>query len=370
MVKKKILFVSDTFYPRVDGIVRFMSETYKHLKNDFDIKFLVPRLEGGEEMIASRKLNVIYTPTFKFTIAEFKPSRPVNKTIKDAVDWADVVFVNTPGGPLGASTVYSASGKKKLIGYAHTIDWELFPFVIGRKSVGRILKPLFRRIYSRLDVILAPDKLIVSKYKKAGIKSKFKIVPLNADQTQFKENLFDRLRVRKDLGITGTFVVGFHGRLSKEKNIRLLVDSFKQFRKKYPKSSLLVLGDGPERDKVKGEGIISTGFVSDPEKYLRAMDVYVLLSKTETSALSLMEAIATGVPVITSNAGLIPTYVTARRGIVLKKFQLKKGYVAKAIEMVHDSPVKSKLKAVGAKLFTDSRNWNDIANDLKRTFED
>jgi len=370
MVKKKILFVSDTFYPRVDGIVRFMDETYKHLKNDFDIKFLVPRLEGGEEMIASRKLDVIYTPTFKFTIAEFKPSRPVNKTIKDAIDWADVVFVNTPGGPLGASTVYSASGKKKLIGYAHTIDWELFPFAIGRKSVGRILKPLFRRIYSKLDIILVPDNLIVAKYKKAGIKSEFKVVPLNADQTRFKENLFDRLRVRKDLGITGKFVVGFHGRLSKEKNIRLLVDSFKQFRKKYPKSSLLVLGDGPERDKVKGEGIISTGFVSDPEKYLRAMDVYVLLSKTETSALSLMEAVSTGVPVITSDAGLIPTYVTARRGIVLKKSQLKKGYVAKAIEIVHDSPVKSKLKAVGAKLFTDSRNWNDIANDLKRTFED
>jgi glycosyltransferase involved in cell wall biosynthesis len=370
MVKRKVLFVSDTFYPRVDGIVRFMDETYKHLKNDFDIKFLVPRLEGGEEMIASRKLNVIYTPTFKFTIAEFKPGRPTSKTIKDAVNWADVVFVNTPGGPLGASAVYAASGKKKLIGYAHTIDWELFPFAIGRTRIGRILKPLFRRIYSKLDIILAPDKSIVAKYKKAGIKSKFKIVPLNADQTQFKENLFDRLRVRKDLGITGTFVVGFHGRLSKEKNIRLLVDSFNQFRKKHPRSTLLVLGDGPEREVVHGERIISTGFVSDPEKYLRAMDVYVLLSKTETSALSLMEAIATGVPVITSNVGLIPTYVTSRRGIVLKKSQLKKGYVAKAIEMVYESPVKSKLKAVGAKLFTDSRNWNDIANDLKMAFED
>jgi len=370
MVKKKILFVSDTFYPRVDGIVRFMGETYKYLNRDFHIKFLVPKLEGSEEQVKKKKLDVIYSPTFNFTIAEFKPSRPIRKTIRDAVGWADVVFVNTPGGTLGASAVYAARGKKKLIGYAHTIDWELFPFAIGRKSVARFLKPIFRRIYSNLDLILAPDKSIVDSYKRAGIKSKFKIVPLNADQTKFKENLFDRLIIRKDLGVSGDFVIGFHGRLSKEKNVKLLVDSFNAFRKRHPKSTLLVLGDGPERDKLKGEKIISTGSVSDPEKYLRAMDVYVFLSKTETSALSLMEAISSGVPVVTSNAGLIPTYVTSRTGIVLKKSQLKREIVVRAIEMVYKSPVKSKLKAVGAKLFTDSRNWQDIANDLKRAFNE
>jgi|TARA_Y100000310_G_C20691329_1_gene822453 glycosyltransferase involved in cell wall biosynthesis len=370
MVKKKVLFVSDTFYPRVDGIVRFMGETYKYLKRDFDIKFLVPKLEGVEAAVREKKMKVIYSPTFNFTIAEFKPSRPIRKKIRDAVDWADVVFVNTPGGPLGASIVYAARGKKRLIGYAHTIDWELFPFAIGRKSVSRLLKPIFRRIYSNLDLILAPDKMIVDSYKKAGIKSKFKIVPLNADQIRFKENLFDRLIIRRDLGVSGDFVVGFHGRLSKEKNIKLLVDSFKAFRKKRPRSTLLVLGDGPERDKLEGDGIISTGFVSDPERYLKAMDVYVFLSKTETSALSLMEAISSGVPVVTSNAGLIPTYVNSRTGIVLKKAELKREIVVRAMDMVYKSPVKSKLRAVGAKLFTDSRNWNDIANDLKRAFVD
>jgi glycosyltransferase involved in cell wall biosynthesis len=149
----------------------------------------------------------------------------------------------------------------------------------------------------------------------------------------------------------------------------LLIDSFRIFRKNHPKSVLLVLGDGPERVRLTGEGIISTGFVSDPEKYLKAMDVYVFLSKTETSALSLMEAIASGVPVVTSDAGLIPTYVTSRTGIILKRSQLKREIVVRAIDMVYKSPVKSKLKAVGAKLFTDSRDWEDIANDLKRAFE-
>jgi glycosyltransferase involved in cell wall biosynthesis len=99
------------------------------------------------------------------------------------------------------------------------------------------------------------------------------------------------------------------------------------------------------------------------------MDVYVFLSKTETSALSLMEAIASGVPVVTSDAGLIPTYVTSRTGIILKRSQLKREIVVRAIDMVYKTPVKSKLKAVGAKLFTDSRDWEDIANDLKSAFE-
>ena len=171
------------------------------------------------------------------------------------------------------------------------------------------------------------------------------------------------------MGIDKEFVIGYHGRLSKEKNIKLLVDSFKKFHKKYPDSKLLVLGDGPERDLVKGDGIISTGFVSNPELYLRVMDCYVLLSKTETSALSLMEAISSGIPVISSAVGLIPTYVNDATGILIEKKDLKKQRVVQSMESVRNSRFKAKIKTIAARIFIEKRDWSKIANELSNIFD-
>ena len=367
----KILFVSDTFYPRVDGIIRFMEEMHSKLKDKYDITLLVPKLEGGSIKANKRNMDVVYCPTFKFSIAEFKPSKPIGSIVKKAIDNSDLVFVNTPGGPLGASSIYHASKKgKKIISYAHTLDWELFPFATDRPNLKKILVPILKRIYSKSDFILVPDELIAKEYRKIGIESEFRVLPLGADVRKFKENIFDRFIVRKELGIDKEFVIGYHGRLSKEKNIKLLVDSFKDFYKKYPDSKLLVLGDGPERDLVKGDGIISTGFVSNPETYLRTMDCYVLLSKTETSALSLMEAIASGIPIITSDAGLIPTYVNERTGILLKKSELKKKNIVRSMESIRNQRFKAKMKTIAARLFIEKRDWSKIANELSKNFDE
>ena len=246
----------------------------------------------------------------------------------------------------------------------------MFPFATDKPKLIGILIPILKRIYSKSDLILVPDELIAKEYRKIGIESEFKVLPLGADVRKFKENIFDRFIVRKELGIDKEFVIGYHGRLSKEKNIELLVESFKDFHKKYPKSKLLILGDGPERKLVKGEGIISTGFVANPETYLRTMDCYVLLSKTETSALSLMEAIASGIPIITSDAGLIPTYVNENTGILLGKNDLKKKKIVRAIESVHNQRFKSKMKTIAARIFIEKRDWSKIANDLSKTFDE
>ena len=366
----KILFVSDTFYPRVDGIIRFMEEMHARLNKKYDITFLVPKLKGGSKKANRKNMDVIYCPTFKFSIAEFTPSKPIGSSVKKSIDATDLLFVNTPGGPLGASAIYYAHKKnKKIISYAHTLDWELFPFATNRPKLKKLLIPILRRIYSKSSLILVTDKLITKEYEKIGINSKFTVLPLGADVRKFKENIFDRFLVRKELGIGKEFVIGYHGRLSKEKNIELLVNSFKKFRKKYPSSKLLILGDGPERILLNEDGIISTGFVANPETYLRAMDCYVLLSKTETSALSLMEAIATGIPIITSDAGLIPTYVNDRTGIILKKSELTRANIVRAMETVFHRRFAAKMKTITARLFIEKRDWIKIANELSDIFD-
>jgi glycosyltransferase involved in cell wall biosynthesis len=177
--------------------------------------------------------------------------------------------------------------------------------------------------------------------------------------------------MRKRLEVSNNFVVGYHGRLSKEKNIKLLVDSFNAFKQSHPNAKLLVLGDGPEKKSLRGEDIISPGFVSDPERYLRAMDAYLFLSKTETSALALMEAIASGVPVVATNVGLVSTYVKDGKGILLKPADLKRHLVVKALDMIYNSPKAMKVMSKGAlKEMNKKRSWYRVAKDLKKIFKE
>lgn len=394
----RVLFVTDTFYPRVDGIIRFMEEVHSRLKDDFDIKFLAPKLKSGYLTAKRRGMKVFFCEPFRIAPAGFKSGRPNKKIIAEAIDWADLIFVNTPGGTLGASVIFAAKGKKKLIGYAHTVDWELFHEALGKNVTRLTLKPLLilyanaidwslfstvwmtkkralrsmlRKIYSKLDLILVPDSTIAKEYRRNGITSKFKVVPIGPNLERFKVDLTDRLRMRKRLEVSNNFVVGYHGRLSKEKNIKLLVDSFNAFKQSHPNAKLLVLGDGPEKKSLRGEDIISPGFVSDPERYLRAMDAYLFLSKTETSALALMEAIASGVPVVATNVGLVSTYVKDGKGILLKPADLKRHLVVKALDMIYNSPKAMKVMSKGAlKEMNKKRSWYRVAKDLKKIFKE
>ncbi len=100
------------------------------------------------------------------------------------------------------------------------------------------------------------------------------------------------------------------------------------------------------------------------------MDCYVLLSKTETSALSLMEAISSGIPIITSDAGLIPTYVNEKTGILLKKSDLKKKIIVNAMASVRNQRFKAKMKTIAARLFIEKRDWSKIANELSKNFDE
>ena len=106
-------------------------------------------------------------------------------------------------------------------------------------------------------------------------------------------------------------VIGYVGRISKEKNIKVLREAFK----KLPGQGhlhLLMVGDGPE-DQTKEFKSMSnctvTGFVNNVQNYLRAMDIFIMPSLTETTSLATLEAMSCGLPVIATQVGFIKNYL-------------------------------------------------------------
>jgi sugar transferase (PEP-CTERM/EpsH1 system associated) len=140
-------------------------------------------------------------------------------------------------------------------------------------------------------------------------------IPNGIDTSLYSPNEDERQQMRKSLGYQDSHVIiGFSGRLDPVKNLDLLVDIFQGSNPHDNPFRLLVVGDGPDRTRLEARcqaaGVDTlVKFVGQQTQvlpYLRAMDVFLLTSLREQMPLTVLEAMAVGVPVIATQVGEIP----------------------------------------------------------------
>lgn len=119
-----------------------------------------------------------------------------------------------------------------------------------------------------------------------------------------------RQKVREREGVTEKLVIGNVGRFSQQKNQTFLVEIFAEIKKRYKDSELWLLGDGvlhgEIEDKIKTLGLTEQvrlfGMVSNPKEFYQAMDVMVMPSLFEGLPMAGVEAQASGLPCVFSDA--------------------------------------------------------------------
>ena len=146
--------------------------------------------------------------------------------------------------------------------------------------------------------------------------SRIHVVSNGIDVARFKPDPEARARVRAELGIPqSSWLVGTVGRLAPEKDQALLIRAMAPLLDE--RRQLVIVGDGPEREALerarsetwRSEFVHLIGARSDVAPYLAAMDAFVLSSRTEGLPLVLLEAMATGVPVVSTAVGGIPDLI-------------------------------------------------------------
>jgi glycosyltransferase involved in cell wall biosynthesis len=157
---------------------------------------------------------------------------------------------------------------------------------------------------------------------------KVTVVPNGIDTDRFRTG-DDGPEVREALGIPAHApVVGTVGRLTEIKRHDLLVHAFAALRRALPAAHLLLVGDGPSAAELRQltarhglEGCVHfAGYQARPERYLRAMNVFALTSRSEGMPLAVLEAWAAGVPVIASRVGGLPEMTDHGRTALLFPF--------------------------------------------------
>lgn len=189
----------------------------------------------------------------------------------------------------------------------HSTGW---PDVIGR--LNRWLTPLTD---SYIGVAAPHGRYLIDQ--EGFPPGKVRVIPNGVDVQRFHPRV-DGSLIRAELGFTAkTPVAGIVAALRPEKNHALLIEAMAIVRRTVENAQLLIVGDGPERDKLVqlahqrgiAEAIHFLGTRTDIPELLSAMDVFVLTSQMEANPVSILEAMAAGKPVVAPRVGSIPESV-------------------------------------------------------------
>lgn len=172
---------------------------------------------------------------------------------------------------------------------------------------------LDRRLIDRTDRLIGNSQSVVDFYRESGVPAgKLACIPNGIDIPRNHESSdsSERQAILGELGFPAdAFVIGFVGRLAKQKRVEDLLWTVETLRQIRPQLYLVLVGDGPERERLEKfahdigvtHHVRFLGHREDVSRWLKLFDVFCLASSFEGMSNSIMEAMAVGKPVIASD---------------------------------------------------------------------
>lgn len=384
----RVLYFSDTFLPKVDGVAISM-KNFADLLAKRGHTFTICCPKYGEEdfyhigdSIRIERFRSGYLPSYSDIKVVLPSPTKIKRVIKEFEP--DLVHIHTPG-LLG---LYGINATEKYgiptIGTYHTLMSEqdmylsfyrllkldkLFLKVsksdkkLKMKDLGKIEKfdkfnirkkiilKISNNIYERCDLIISPSHLIEKQLREFGLKTKIAVVSNGLDLTSFKGSIKQSTSAPKLLHV---------GRISYEKNCDVILNAFKLIHDEIPDSTLTIIGDGPALPSLKVQAqnlgvenfVTFTGFIKReqlPEEYPK-YDLFLTASTMETQGLVILESIACGLPAVGVDSFAIPELIhDGRNGYIAKPFDVK-GIAEKAVAILKDPPLYEKFSKESIKI--------------------
>ncbi len=378
---RKIVIAVDTYFPKKDGVVRFLENIIPLMAKDFFITILAPDFGNSRRFANLRNVNEILFPIDrKKSFAGYsavKKTKKLDSVVRREIRNCDIVFSQDIAYLGRLSVKYGKDFRKPVTAYIHQIAWEQIEGILAKKPLKKwfwswISKKISRKIYNKCSLLLVPSRKTAMSLKEQGIVREKAIIHLGVDIEKFSppEN---KSAAKIDVKIKPEkLVIGYCGRISEEKDILTLKNAFIKIKEKIPQAMLLLVGDGTkdyvEKIKEDSEDIMITGFTTNVSGYLKAMDIFVLPSLTETTSLATLEAMASGVPAITTSVGRLQEYIEhGVNGYLVQKSN--EDVLAQRIQTLAEDERKRELFGKNARKTISKFSWNLPVQQIKELFQ-
>jgi glycosyltransferase involved in cell wall biosynthesis len=307
----RIVFFTETFLPKVDGIVTRLTKTVQHLVASGD-EVLIFCPEGApDNFLGARVMGVPALPLPLYPELKLALPRPA---VSEALDRfrPDLVHVVNPA-VLGLGGIWLARTRSiPLVASYHTH----LPKYLEHYGMGMLeplLWELLKTAHNQAQLNLCTSTAMVSELAAKGIQHTA-LWQRGVDTDLFRPSLRSaamRARLHGDHDDTGNLLL-YIGRLSAEKQI----ERIRPVLAALPQTRLALVGDGPHRHQLErafnGTATTFVGYLAgeDLASAYASGDAFLFPSSTETLGLVLLEAMAAGCPVVGANRGGIPDIVS------------------------------------------------------------
>ena len=306
----RIALFTETFLPKIDGIVTRLRHTVDHLQRNGD-QVLVFSPDGGLREHKGAKIHGVkgiplpLYPELKLAI----PTPQVGKALERFKP--DLIHVVNPA-VLGLGGIYFAKTLNiPLVASYHThLPQYLQHYGLG--SLEGLLWELLKLAHNQARLNLCTSTAMVETLETHDIE-RVDLWQRGVDTEMFQPHLVSKqMRSRLSGGNPEKPLLLYVGRVSPEKQI----DRIKPILEAIPEAHLAIVGDGPHREALEtnfaGTQTHFIGYLQGLElaSAFASADAFVFPSTTETLGLVLLEAMAAGCPVVAANSGGIPDIVT------------------------------------------------------------
>ncbi len=321
-------------------IKAFFGKQLAFLKeNDFDITVITSpsgnQLDFGGKLPEGIKLYPVKMSRTIKLLEDLKAFFEILKIVKQ--NKFDIVQYVTPKAALlGSIASWRAKVPVRLY-----LMWGLY--YVTRKGFKKLLFKTMEKLVCRLSTAIAPDSKGNVKFaveeglctaEKIGVVGHGSANGVDTERFDPDELSGDGERIRAELGIPEKAIVfGCIAAIVKDKGVNELIEAFGEVSKNNPDAYLLYIGQATEKDPVdkstlevmeSHRKIIHLGWQTEPEKYLAAMDIFVLPTYREGFGVVNIEASAMRLPVISTDVpGPQESIVNGRTGVLVPARQVK-----------------------------------------------
>jgi glycosyltransferase involved in cell wall biosynthesis len=270
-----------------------------------------------------------FEPVGGFEIPEYRQQKlfypPLLEMLRYCHEQGFTHIQSATPGPVGlAALAISKILELPFSGTYHTAFPQYAFHLTGDRAVESATWRFMVWYYDQMEAIHVSSQASAEELTANGIDpAKIKLIPRGIDIDRFHPSRrSDVLAERYGIDTATTFL--YVGRVSKEKNLDVLVDAFRQLARARSDVHLMVVGDGPYLDEMRGDLADSpatfSGYLTGDElaQVYASADVFVFPSTTDTFGNVVLEAQAAGIPVVvTDQGGPCENLLTGRTGTVV-----------------------------------------------------
>jgi glycosyltransferase involved in cell wall biosynthesis len=359
----KIAIFTETFLPKVDGVVSILCQALQRLHEKGHQVLLFgppggPAEYAGAEIVGVGGPRLPFYPELRINIPRRRVWERISAFQPDLVHVVNPVIL----GPFGLS--YARRLKAPVVASFHT-DIARYAQYYGGGFLSPLVWSYLRTLHNSASLNLCPSSTVLKDLRSRGFR-RVRWWHRGVDTARFQPGPRDEtMRARLSGGCPDEFLVVYVGRHSPEKRLETIRDPLFQVRG----VRLAMIGNGPSHERLKeyfqGTPTTFPGFLGgdDLVAAYRAADLFLFPSTTETFGLVALEAMACRTPVIAAHTGGVLDIVTEGvNGFFFEPDQ--PAQITPLVQRLRDNPALRDKLAANALSHARSRPWQATMDQL------